>query len=144
MSRAIVQPSLNADGGNVNGSSEDEELAKDKVEHVLLLVAFDREQAIAASRHRLAQRLGAGGEQLADRRALDQVAATQEIARRQVAEHDPPARVAQQHRDRRVLHHGIEQERADQVARIGRRSRSAPRRQRADVAQRGVAIEHGE
>ncbi len=81
-----------------------------EVIELLLVVALDDEQAIAAARDRIAKRLGRGFEQHAEQHALEPATAGEQLARGEVAVDDVAAGIAEQHRDRRVLDHRVEQQ----------------------------------
>src|SRR6185503_15199627 len=103
-------------GGEV---AQDEELVGAAVEakararevvDLLVVIARDGEQAVAAAGDGVAQGLGGGLEEDGEEGALEAAAGGEELAGGEVAVDDVAARVAEEHRDRGVLDHGVEEE----------------------------------
>ena len=86
------------------------EAATREMEDLFVVFHADREQAVAAAFDRLAQRLRRVLQQGFERMAFELVAVVEQLACGEVGIHDAAAAIGQQHCDRRVLHHRIEQQ----------------------------------
>ena len=87
------------------------ETAAREVDHLLVVVvAGDVEQRVAAAGDGLAQCRMRGGHQRVEGAAFQALAITEQPPRREVGQHDAPGGIHQQQRHRRVLHHRVQQQ----------------------------------